>query len=151
MKIKELIEKIGSNKNIEDMYKLGVLLEESIYKIKDYDENAYCELKMKLYEMAYGKKLNQETAEEWVKSMQPVGQHWTINETTDAMRQMGYNLDIIDFYVVANMMYNDHYDSVRENEPLALKLAYEWLNDTDAKECKLYNYWKYITLNPKIL
>ena len=30
------------------------------------------------------------------------------------------------------------------NEELALKLAFDWLHDEDAKENKLYCYWKHI-------
>ena len=144
MKVSEYIEKIGSNRNIEDMNKLGDMLEETIYDIKEYDEDKYYDYKMKLYEMAYGKKLNEEMAEEWVKSMQPVGLHWTMEDTTEAIRKLGYNFDNIDFFVVANMMYNDYNDLVKDNEELALKLAYDWLIDEDTKENKLYCYWKYI-------
>ena len=50
----------------------------------------------------------------------------------------------IDFYVVANMIYNDYFDLVRDNEELALKMAKDWLSDEDAKENKLYCYWKHI-------
>ena len=61
------------------------------------------------------------------------------------MQKMGYNnLDRIQFFVVANMMYNDHYEIVKDNEEMALKLAKDWLADIDAKESKLYEYWKYV-------
>ena len=83
-------------------------------------------------------------AKKWVKDMQPAGQHWTMEETTGAMQSLNYNVNPIDFYVVANMMYNDYYNLVKEDEELALKLAYDWLNDEDAIEDKLYCYWKNI-------
>lgn len=62
----------------------------------------------------------------------------------EIMKQMGYNLNNIDFYVVANMMYNDYYDLVKEDEELALKLSYMWLNDEDSVKDKLYEYYKHI-------
>ena len=142
--IRKYIEKIGENRNIEDMNKLGDMLEEIIYKTKEAHPELYKKYKSKLYEMAYGKVVNEEMAEKWVKEMQPVGLHWTMEETTNAMQSLGYNMNKVDFFIVANMMYNDYYDLVKDDETLALKLAKDWLNDKDAKEDKLYQYWKYI-------
>ena len=142
--IRKYIEKIGENRNVEDMKKLGDMLTEIIYSTKESHPEIYKEYKMELYEMAYGKKVNEEMAEKWVKEMKPIGMHWTMEETTNAMRSLGYNFDSVDFFVVANMMYNDYYDLVKEDETLALKLAKVWLDDVDAKENKLYCYWKHI-------
>lgn len=88
--------------------------------------------------------LNDKMADAWVKNMVPIGKHWTLEETTEAMNSMNYEDKEIDFFVVANMMYNDYYSLVKEDETMALKLAHEWLNDEDAKDSKLYEYWKYI-------
>ena len=142
--IRKYIEKIGENRNIEDVKKLGDMLSEIIYSTKESHLDLYKKYKLELYELAYGKKLNQEMAEKWVKEMKPVGLHWTIEETTSAMQNLGFNFDMIDFFVVANMMYNDYFDLVKDDETLALKLAKDWLNDEDSKENKLYCYWKYI-------
>lgn len=142
--IRKYIEKIGENKNIEDMKKLGDMLAEIIEYTKESHHEIYEEYKMELYEMAYGKKINEEMAEKWVKEMKPIGVHWTIEDTTNAMQSLGYNFDRVDFYVVANMMYNDYFDLVKDDETLALKLAKDWLDDVDAKKDKLYCYWKYV-------
>ena len=104
----------------------------------------YKKYKSELYELAYGKKLTEDMAKKWVEEMKPVGQHWTMEETTNAMGSLGYGFDTIDFYVVANMMYNDYNDLTKEDESLALKLAKDWLEDVDAKDNKLYCYWKHI-------
>lgn len=142
--IRKYIEKIGENRNIEDMEKLGDMLSEIIYDIKEEHPEIYKKYKMELYEMAYGKKISEDMAEKWVKDMKPVGMHWTMEETTNAMQSLNYNFDKVDFFVVANMMYNDYYDLVKEDETLALKLTKDWLSDVDVKEDKLYCYWKYI-------
>lgn len=142
--IRKYIEKIGENKNIKDMEKLGDMLSEIIYSTKDSHPEIYKKYKLELYEMAYGKKLNEEMAEKWVKEMKPVGLHWTMEETTNAMQSLGYNFDSVDFFVVANMMYNDYYNLVKDDESLALKLAQDWLEDVDSSNNKLYKYWKYI-------
>ena len=142
--IRKYIEKIGENRNIEDMEKLGDMLSEIIHETKESHPEIYEKYKIELYEMAYGKKISEEMADKWVKDMKPIGIHWTMEETTNAMQNLGYNCNATDFYVVANMMYNDYYDLVKDDEELALKLAYDWLNDKDAKKDKLYCYWKYI-------
>ena len=142
--IRKYIEKIGENRNIEDVKKLGDMLSEIIYSTKESHLDLYKKYKLELYELAYGKKLNQEMAEKWVKEMKPVGLHWTIEETTNAMRTFNYNCDGTEFYVTANMMYNDYYNLVKEDEEMALHLAYAWLKDEDSKEHKLYRYWKNI-------
>lgn len=145
MVIKEYLQKIIENGNIEDMKELSCMLDESIHKVKECDPDWFERKKLKLYEMSHGKIVDEAMAKEWVNSMKPVGMHWNIEDTTNAMQKMGYNnLDRIQFFVVANMMYNDHYEIVKDNEEMALKLAKDWLDDIDAKESKLYEYWKYV-------
>ena len=113
-------------------------------EVRETEPELYKHIECTLYEDAYGKKISEEMAHEWVRSMQPVGMHWKHEETMEAMRNLGYNLNPTEFFVVANMMYNDYFNLVREDEMLALKLAKDWLEDTDAKEHKLYEYWKHI-------
>lgn len=144
MYIKEYLDMIINKGKTEDMIELSKMLDKSIHKVKECDPEWFENKKMKLYEMAYGKTLNEHMAEEWVKTMEPMGKHWTIEETTKVMDNIGYSLDKQDFYIVANMMYNDYYDLIKDNEELAFKLAKDWLNDKDAKPDKLYCYWKYI-------
>jgi hypothetical protein len=120
------------------------ILDMLICHAKDTDRELYDHVESLLYEMAYGKKISKEMAEEWVKNMKPKGQHWTHEETTQAMHELGYSLEPVEYYVVANMMYNDYYNLVKENEPLALELAEDWLDDEDSKDCKLYEYWKHV-------
>ena len=141
--MKKLLEHIDYNKP-ENKSKMDELFIELLDDAMEYDKEMYDYAKCELYELAYGKKLHEEMAEEWVKSMQPKGEHWNIGATTEAMQSLGYNLDKVDFYVVANMMYNDYYDLVKDDETLALKLANDWLDDEDAVKDKLYEYWKHI-------
>ena len=144
MKIRDYINKIVINGKQDDMEELSNMLDDLICDLKEEKPKLYKKYKDELYEIANGKILNEEMAYKWVNNMKPVGEHWTIEETTNAMKQMGYNLNNIDFYVVANMMYNDYYDLVKEDEELALKLSYMWLNDEDSVKYKLYEYYKYI-------
>jgi len=142
--IRRYIEQIGNKKDIQDMQKLGDMLVEIICDTKESHPELYKKYKTELYEMAFGKKISEDVAKKWVEEMKPAGQHWTIEATTNAMSSLGYNFDVIDFFVVANMMYNDYHDLVKDNEELALKMAKDWLEDEDAKDNKLYCYWKHI-------
>ena len=142
--IKKYIEKIGESKEVEKMNELGDMLEELIDSLEESHHEEYEMYKEELYELAYGKKVNKDMAIEWVSEMKPVGEHWTMEQTDAAMQSLGYTLDSIDFYTVSNMMYNDYNDLVKDNEELALKLAYDWLNDEDSTDNKLYCYWKHI-------
>lgn len=124
--------------------KIKEIIEMLLCDVKGSNYGLYEHINSELYEMAYGMKINEEMAIKWVESMKPIGRYWTIEETKDAMNELGYMHDYIDFFVVANMMKNDYKDLTEEDDMLALKLAHDWLNDVDSKECKLYQYWKHI-------
>lgn len=126
--------------------KMAEIIEMLMCNVKEHKYDLYEHIEGELYEMAYGMKINEEMAKKWVKNMKPVGEHWSMEETTQAMHNLGYSHNEIDFYVVANMMINDYHNLTKEDEMLALKLAHDWLDDEDARECKLYNYWKYISV-----
>ena len=149
MKIREYIEKIGENKKIEDMKKLGDMLTELIYMTKESHPEIYQKYKMCLYEMAYGKVLTKEMAEEWVKSMKPMAK-WDFETTSAVKNQYGINnIDDISFYVVMNMLYSDMSNVLGtgdDEESLSnyIQATQDWLNDEDIGKDKLYDYWRYV-------
>lgn len=144
MKIREYIGKIVAKGQKEDMEELSDMLDELICDLKEKNPKLYKKYKEELYELANGKVLTEEMAYAWVEEMKPEHEHWTIEETTKAMNNLNYNCDKLDYYVVANMIYNDYYELVRDNEEMALKMAYMWLKDEDAVKDKLYEYYKHI-------
>ena len=135
------LEKMDFNTNKD---KIIDIIDMLMCEVKETKHKLYEHIECEMYEMVYGKKISEEMAEEWVSNMKPKHEHWTYEETTSAMQSMGYNCDKIEYFIVANMMYNDYYDIVKDDEELALKMAYHWLKDEDAKECKLYEYWKHV-------
>ena len=142
--IHKYIEKIVDNDNPEDMKELSEILEEVMYKLKDYNKDCFKKYKMRLYEMAYGKVLNQDMAIEWVESMNPPAK-WTMEETTQVKKQYGImNISDVDFYVVMNMMYSDYHKVIGENLDMYVKMTTAWLDDADVEEGKLYNYKMYV-------
>lgn len=146
MKIKEYISKIVSNGDQEAMTKLSDMLDESIIKLKMYDEKCYEKYKMELYELAYGETLTEEMAEEWVRNMKPMAK-WTREETNNVLSGSGVNQ--LEGYVVMNMLYSDTSNvfgdgNTPESVEKYINATIDWLNDDDAKPHKLYRYKKYI-------
>jgi hypothetical protein len=124
--------------------KIKDILDMLICDVKERNHELYEHIENELYEIVNGKKINKEKAEKWVEKMLPIGEYWSLDEINSTMKELGYNDDEIDFYIVANMMRNDYNDVTKDDEMLALKLAHDWLNDKDARDYKLYNYWKYV-------
>lgn len=152
MKIREYITKIGENRNIEDMQDLGDMLAEIIYEMKESHPELYHKYKLELYEMAYGKVLTKEMAEEIVSKMQPYREHWNYETTTAVKNQFGIkDISDVDFYVVMNKSYNDDYNTVEkfaENDDekleMYISLTKDFVLDPDAKEGKVYTYFMVI-------
>ena len=149
MKVREYIDKIGENKKPEDMQKLGDMLAEIIYLMKESHHEEYEKYKMKLYEMAYGKVLTKEMAEHWVDDMKPRAK-WDYDTTTSVKNQYGINdIDDISFYVVMNMLYSDMSNLLGDGETQEsldnyIQATKDWLKDEDVESNKLYNYWRYV-------
>ena len=149
MKIRKYIEKIGENKNVEDMQELGDMLAEVIYNMKESHPEIYEKYKMELYVMAYGKVLTQEMAEEIVKKMQPYGEYWNFDTTTSVKNQFGIkDISDVDFYIVMNSKYNDNKDTIEkfiidESQRLEMyiDLTKDFVLDPDAKEGKVFSYF----------
>lgn len=124
--------------------KISDIIDMLMCDAKENNHELYEHIEGELYEMAYGKKISEEMAKKRVNNMKPIGRYWTIEETTNAMHDLGYNHEAIDFFVVSNMIKNDYEYLTKEDDTLALKMAHDWLKDEDARDCKLYEYWKHI-------
>lgn len=142
--IHEYIDAIVENGSDEDMEELSDILEEVVYKLKEYNPKCFRKYKMKLYEMAYGKTITEEMAKDWVKSMDPPGK-WTMDQTNSVRKQYGIeDISEIDFFIVMNMMYSDYHKLLGEDVDRYVTMTKLWLNDSDAEKDKLYNYKMYV-------
>lgn len=149
MDIEEYIEKIVENGKIEDMEELSDMLETTMEIIKDYDEECYKKMEMRLYKMAYGNKLNRKMAEEIVDKMKPYGKRWSLDETKKIQEQFGLdNISSIDFFVVMNRNFNDSRDTVErfakgpeEELEMYVCLTKDFIMDEDAKPDKVFLYF----------
>jgi hypothetical protein len=148
LKVKEYIEKIIQKNKKEDMEKLSDMLEDLIYKMKEYDEECYHKYKMKLYGMANDYKFDKEYAIELVEDMRPIGEMWSIDTTNKVKSQYGINASDYDFYIVLNSLANDYGKIIStEDVETYVKMANAFINDVDAKENKVWRYYTTIVEN----
>lgn len=151
MEVRDYITKIGENKKPEDMQKLGDMLAELIDMTEDSHPEIFKDYSKCLYEMAYGKVLTREMAEEIVSKMEPYGEYWNFETTSSVKAQSGIkDISDVDFYVVMNKSYNDNKDTIErfvpeENRVSAyISLTKDFVGDIDAKDGKVYTYFMVI-------
>lgn len=149
MEIRKDIAKIGENRKVEDMEKLADMLTELICMTKDSHPELFDKYSMEIYEMANGKTLTKDIAEEWVEDMEPAGK-WDFATTSTVRKQRNISdIDEISFYVVMNMLYSDMSDILGTGDDVEsinnyIQATRNWLNDKDTASDKLYNYWRYV-------
>lgn len=140
--MEDYIERIIDGGDINKMHELSEILEELLEGLKKTDEELYKEYELELYEMAYGRKLNEEMAEEIVSKMRPYRKRWTIGETRDMqMRYGATDIDEIDFFVVINSAYNDYRDIFQDNIEDYVMFTIDFIRDEDAKADKVFLYF----------
>ena len=138
--IRKYIEKIGENRNVEDMEKLGDMLSEIIEETKDSHPEIYHQYKIELYEMAYGKKISEEMAENIVENMKPLSEHWDIETIKSVLNNDTHRLE--DMYVVMNSLANDYENVISlEDVQTYVKMAHAWLDDIDGHNNKVWWYF----------
>lgn len=91
----------------------------------------------------HGKKhLTEQTAKEWVDSMEnpedksKPGEHWNMAQTTQVLKQMKLPYDPVEFYAVMNMMYSDYFGVAKKygqstNTDFFVDMTKAWLDDSD--------------------
>ena len=141
---KMYVEKIIAKANKEDIIKLEEVFDKAVKHIKECDHDLYDCLELELYEILNGKHFTEEKAKRWVMNMEPVGQKYTLEETTQAMQRLGFACDKFDFYIATNMMANNYHNITKDDPDFCYKLSYNFLKDEDAVDGKLFEYYKYI-------
>lgn len=140
--MEEYIERIIDGGDINKMHELSEILEELLSELQKTNEELYKEYELELYEMAFGRKLNKEMAEEIVRKMQPYGMRWALSETRDIQMKYGAsNIDEIDFFVVINSAYNDYRDLFQDNVEDYVIFTMNFIRDEDAKDDKVFLYF----------
>lgn len=138
----EYIERIVDGGDINKMHELSEILEELLCELQKTNEELYKDYELELYEMAYGRKLNKEMAEEIVHKMQPYGTRWSIGETRDIQMKYGAgHIDEVDFFIVINSAYNDYNDIFQDDVGQYVNFTMDFINDQDAKDDKVFLYF----------
>lgn len=139
---KYYIEKIIATRDSDKITKLADILIDTITYMKTLDHKEYEDIECELYEIAEGKVLNEEKAKHIIENMKPYGLHWTFDESEKIRKENGYtNIKPIDFWVVINSAYNDYHSIFDENTEMYAKYSYHFINDEDANEDKIYEYF----------
>lgn len=146
--VRKYIEKIGENKKVEDMEKLGDMLCNLIDLIKESHPDIYKKYKTKLMGMAYDYKFDEEMALDIVHNMKPLGEYWNLETIKTVKEQNNINLDLYEFYVVMNSMANDYGKIINlEDVNAYIELTKAFINDEDAVEHKVWKYFTKIAKN----
>lgn len=133
------IMKSGDSKKEEHLKEIFIDL---IYSLKEHYHDKYEHYESCLYELANGKVINDDLRD---KILIKIGCHWNIEETEKVRLQYNYN-DILpnDFSVVMNMAYSDYKDVFGDNLDMYARFSRNFIKDEDAKEGKVYLYFRNI-------
>ena len=101
---------------------------------------------------AHRGRLSREEASEWVQHMEhedgTKGEHWTCEQTTQVMRNKGYEFEPAEWYAVMNAMHADYFKVAKmfgvDNIDFYAAMAKAWLCDEDAVEDKARKYWEHV-------
>lgn len=94
--------------------------------------------------------LDEHTAKKWVSKMRgsdgSMGEHWSMDQTSQTMRQRGMDCDPLEFYVTMNMMYSDYVQIAKNHGVNSVDfyadMAKAFLDDEDAVDDKLMAYYE---------
>lgn len=140
-KYRELVMK-AIDKGFEE--EAWTLADEVMEQIRRKWPDTYEELMCDLECLAY--KIAPDEAMSIVKAMRPKGQHWSMQQVKDFCRSKGIDKDIVNWYLVMNMCYNDYYDTAKtfglqNDEEFYYSLAKDFIDDPDAKPFKVEKYF----------
>ena len=97
-------------------------------------------------------RLSRDEAHEWVQHMEhedgTKGEHWTCEQTTQVMRNKGYEFEPAEWYAVMNAMHADYFKVAKmfgvDNIDFYAAIAKAWLCDEDAVEDKARQYFEHV-------
>lgn len=99
--------------------------------------------------------LNEHAAKEWVRNMQnddgTVGEHWTMDQVKQLMKQKDLKCDPAEFYAILNAVYSDYCKVARKHGvntmDFYIDMTKAWLDDKDAVPDKAAAYYEYIVVH----
>lgn len=144
---KYYIEKILESHDNSKIKKLEDVLIDTISYMKSLDLDEYESIECELYEISEGKLLNEDKAKNIIIKMKPYGMKWTLEETEQIRKTNSItSIRPIDFWIVMNSAYNDYHNLFNDNLNMYISYTKDFINDEDASEYKVYDYF---TIIPK--
>ncbi len=138
--MKEYINKIVMEGDSKDMECLSDMLIDLMSELKERDSEEYKKYKNKLKGIAYNYTIDEELATDIVDNMRPLGEYWSIETIKGAIGNNPHRLE--DMYVVMNSLVNDYANVIKPEEvETYIKMADAWIDDIDARDNKLWNYF----------
>lgn len=124
-----------------------------IKMIKRYDEAAYNRLALSIHRAVYGPHFSEQMAMEAVANMKnkdgTIGGHWSIEQTTNLMKQHSIKANQYDWYYLLNMLYSDASRVFKNDMRQYLEYANDvYIEDIDGDEGKIFN--EYVGKNFKL-
>ena len=101
---------------------------------------------------AHRGRLSREEANEWVQHMEhedgTKGEHWYYEQTTQVLKNKGYDINCAEWYAIMNAMHADYFKVAKmfgvDNIDFYAAMAKAWLCDDDAVEDKARQYWEHV-------
>lgn len=125
-------------------------IEKELHKVMEYPLS--CDSLEKIVLLHRAKKyierteneFTEEDAVEWAEHMSPPAR-WTMEQTTDVMRQKNYHHRPCEFYAVMNALFSDYGKTVtkygQDKPDFWAEMAHDWLCDKDAVPDKVSAYF----------
>ena len=130
------------------MIELRDVLVELVDYLKCNDYEQYLCTEYEINKIAHDGHLGEEVAKCWVSKMENKdgtrGEHWTMEQVANVMKEKSIKYDVSDFYTVLNMVYSDYYNA-RFDTATYIDMAKDWLDDKDIGGCKLLKYYYFVT------
>lgn len=138
----ELITIAMQKGNEQDSWQVA---EEMMDKLHRRDPDLYDETIERLERIAY--RISRNEAEQIVRNMRPKGQYWSYSQVEDLLRSKGITSDVVNWYLVMNMVYNDYCGTAKafglQNDVnFFFHLAQDFIEDPDAKPMKVERYFQ---------
>lgn len=146
----------------DDMNRIGFAAEPNMEIKRDYrtdisyprmDEMGHRTSEMTMGHAKGGEMmLTEDMAHEWMEGLHnedgTKGPHWTMDQVKQVMSQRGVKGDVLEYWVVLNIMYSDYCGVLKKhganNMDVYVDMAKAWLEDKDAMDGKAARYFQYI-------
>lgn len=128
----------------DDDCQLCIVIGEALDQLEKNYPALYAEMVAPIEKLAYC--IPKDEAEKIVRNMKPRGQYWSYDDVANFLKDKGITTDIVDYYLVMNMAYNDYYSTaatygLQKDAEFYFSLAKDFIQDPDAKPHKVSKYF----------